>query len=110
MEAVEEKDEGAMLYQNLQFGTELNFFKQMGATGQPGPEEGGKKTTQYVVEIGSTRFLMFTVDAPNERPFAVARAVGGKGEVFIYSAYGEVRFDPKLFARPDGIQISETKP
>ena len=33
----------------------------------------GKETTQYVIEIGSTRFLMFTVGAPNERPLAVAR-------------------------------------
>jgi hypothetical protein len=107
---VDSKDEGAMLYQNLQFGNELNFFKQMGAAGQPGPEEGGKKTTQYVIEIGSTRFLMFTVDAPSERPLAVGRAVGGKGEVFIYTAYVEVPFDPKLFARPDGVNISETKP
>jgi hypothetical protein len=107
---VDSKDEGAMLYQNLQFGNELLFFKQMGAAGQPGPEENGKKTTQYAIEIGSTRFLMFTVGAPNERPLAVARAVGGKGEVFIYTAYEEVPFDSKLFARPEGVKISEAKP
>jgi hypothetical protein len=107
---VDSKDEGAMLYQNLQFGRELAFFKQMGATGQPGPEEGGKKTTQYAIEIGSTRFLMFTVGAPNEHPLAVARSVGAKGEVFIYTAYEEVPFDSKLFARPDDIKISEAKP
>lgn len=107
---VDSKDEGAMLYQNLQFGNELLFFKQMGAAGQPGPEEGGKKTTQYVIEVGSTRFLMFTVGAPNERPLAVARSVGGKGNVFIYTAYEEVPFDSKLFATPEGVKISETKP
>ncbi|HXZ13573.1 MAG TPA: hypothetical protein VEG64_14390 [Candidatus Sulfotelmatobacter sp.] len=107
---VDSKDEAAMLYQNLQFGKELIFFKQMAAPGQPGPEEGGKKTTQYVIEVGSTRFLMLTVGAPNERPLAVARAVGGKGEVFVYTAYDELPFDSKLFARPDGVKISETKP
>jgi hypothetical protein len=53
---------------------------------------------------------MFTVGAPNERPLAVARSVGGKGEVFIYTAYEEVPFHSKLFARPDGVKISETKP
>jgi hypothetical protein len=107
---VDSKDEGAILYQSFQFGNELAFFKQMGAAGQPGPEEGGKKTTQYTVEIGDTRFVMFTVDAPNERPLAVARSVSGKGELFVYTAYEEVPFDPKLFAKPEGLRISEMKP
>jgi hypothetical protein len=107
---VDSKDEAAMLYQNLQFGNELRFFKQLAGEGQPGPEEDGKKTTQYVIEVGSTRFSMFTVGAPNERPLAVARSVGEKSEVFIYTAYEEVPFDSKLFAKPDGVKISETKP
>jgi hypothetical protein len=107
---VDSTDEAAMLYQNLQFGNELLFFKQFAGAGQPGPEEDGKKTTQYVIAVGSTRFSMFTVGAPNERPLAVARSVGEKGEVFIYTAYEEVPFDSKLFAKPDGVKISETKP
>lgn len=106
---VDQKDEAAMLYPELQFGTELKFFKKMGSTGQPGPEEDGRKTTQYVIEIGSTRFVMLTITAPGERPLAVGRAVGDKGEVFIYSAYEEVPFEPKLFAKPDGFKISEGK-
>ena len=107
---VDSKDEAAMLYENLQFGNELLFFKQMAGAGQPGPTEGGKETTRYVIEVGSTRFLMLTVGAPNERPLAVARSVGEKGEVFIYTTYEKVPFDSKLFARPDGVKISETKP
>ncbi len=107
---VDPKDEAAILYPELQFGSELEFFKKMGSTGGPGPEEDGKKTTQYVIEIGSTRFVMLTISNPSERPLAVGRAVGDKGEVFIYTAYEEVPFDPKLFARPDGVKISEAKP
>lgn len=53
---------------------------------------------------------MLTISSPRERPLAVGRAVGDKGEVFIYSAYEEVPFDPKLFAKPDGAKISEAKP
>jgi hypothetical protein len=107
---VDPKDEAAMLYPELQFGGELKFFKKMGSTGGPGPEEDGKKTTQYVIEIGATRFVMLTVNTPSERPLAVGRAVRDKGEVFIYTAYEEVPFDAKLFARPDGVKISEAKP
>lgn len=106
---VDPKDEAAMLYPDLQFGSELKFFKNMGSTGQPGPDEHGKKTTQYTIEIGGTRFVMFTIRTPNERPLAVGRAVGDKGEVFIYTAYEQIPFDAKLFARPDGTKISEAK-
>lgn len=107
---VDSKDEAAMLYQDLQFGSELKFFEKMGAAGQPGPDEDGKKTTQYSIETGNTRFVMLTVKAPNERPLAVGRSVGDKGEVFIYTAYDEIPFDPKLFARPEAVKISEEKP
>jgi hypothetical protein len=107
---VDPKDEAAILYQDLQFGSELKFFKKMGSTGQPGPEEDGKKATQHTIEIGSTRFMMFTISTPNERSLAVGRAVGDKGEVFIYTTYEEIHFDAKLFARPDGAKISEAKP
>jgi hypothetical protein len=106
---VDPKDEAAILYPDLQFGSELKFFKKMGSTGGPGPEEDGKKTTQYVIEIGSTRFVMLTISTPSERPLAVGRAVGDKGEVFIYTSYEEIPFDPKVFARPDDIKISEPK-
>jgi hypothetical protein len=106
---VDPKDEAAILYQDLEFGSELKFFKKMGAAGQPGPEEGGKKTTQYTIEIGGTRFVMLTTTSLNERPLAVARSVGGKGEVFVYTDYEEIPFDPKLFARPSGVRISEQK-
>lgn len=107
---VDSKDEAATLYPELQFGSELNFFRKMGSTGSPGPQEDGKKTTQYTIEIGSTRFIMLTIRTPNERPLAVGRAVGDKGEVFIYTDYEEIPFDAKLFAKPDSIKISETKP
>lgn len=106
---VDPKDEAAMLYSDLQFGSELKFFKKMGSSGQPGPVEDGQKTTQYTIEIGSTRFVMFTISTPSERPLAVGRAVGDKGEVFIYTSYEEIPFDPKLFAKPDGFKISEAK-
>jgi hypothetical protein len=108
--SVDSKDEAGILYQDLQFGSEVKFFKKMGSAGQPGPDEGGRKRTRYTIEIGNTRFVMLTINTPNERPLAVARAVGDKGEVFIYTAYDELPFDPKLFAKPEAVKISEAKP
>jgi hypothetical protein len=100
-ESVDPKDEAGMLYQDLQFGRELQFFKKMGAAGEPGPDEQGKKTTRYKIEIGNTKLLMFTINAPTERALAVGRPAGEKGEVYIYAAYDEIPFDPKLFAKPE---------
>ena len=37
---------------------------------------------------------MLTTSTLKERPLAVARAVGDKGEVFIYTTYEEIPFDP----------------
>jgi len=44
----------------------------------------------------------------NEFPLLVAHTVGNKGEMFWYSGYGQVPFDPKLFAKPEGVTIAET--
>jgi hypothetical protein len=44
---------------------------------------------------------------PNEYPVLVAHTVGKKGEMIWYSGYGQVPFDPKLFAKPEGIAIAE---
>jgi hypothetical protein len=81
----------------------------MGAAGEPGPDEQGKKTTRYKIEIGNTKLLMFTINAPTERASAAGRAAGEKGEVYIYTAYDEIPFDPKLFAKPKGVTIQEVK-
>ncbi len=53
---------------------------------------------------------MLTISIPSERPLAVGRAVGDKGEVFIYTSYEEIPFDPKVFARPGDVKILEAKP
>jgi hypothetical protein len=37
----------------------------------------------------------------------VAHRVGDRAEVFCYSGYGHVPFDPKLVAKPEGVNITE---
>jgi hypothetical protein len=95
--------------QDLQFGYELEFFKKMGAKAEPGPVEQGQNTLQYKVEIGDSKLVMFTVGAPKEHPLAIARALHGKGEVYVYTSYSEIPFDTKLFSKPEGIAIEDFK-
>ena len=92
----------------LEFGYELEYFKKMGAVRQdPGPVLQKQQTVAYFLDMGGTRFALFTY-GPNEFPLLVGHTVGNKGEMFWYSGYGQVAFDPKLFAKPEGVTIAET--
>ena len=91
----------------LEFGYELEYFKKMGAERQdPGPVLQKQQTVAYFLDMNGTRFALFTY-GPNEFPLLVAHTVGNKGEMFWYSGYGQVPFDPKLFAKPEGVTITE---
>ena len=92
-----------------QFGRELAYFKEKGATSRPGPTLQDKATTAYMVEIGDSQFLLFTSGTP-ERPVAVTRQHGSKRDVYWYGTYEEVPFDAKLFAKPEGVKIEDVKP
>jgi hypothetical protein len=61
------------------------------------------------VEIGGSKLALFTYGTPELR-LAVGRVRGDKGEVYWYSGYGQVPFDPKPFAKPEGMKIEEIKP
>lgn len=91
----------------LEFGHELEYFKRMGAVRQdPGPVLQKQKTIAYSLDMGGTRLALFTY-GPSEFPLLVAHTVGEKGEMFWYSGYGQIPFDPKLFAKPEAVSISE---
>jgi hypothetical protein len=94
--------------QGLEFGHEMEFFKNKGATIRQGTILQGKETTQYQVEIGGSKLALFTYGIP-ERPLAVGQVRGGDGEIYWYSGYGEVPLDARLFAKPDGIKFDEVK-
>jgi hypothetical protein len=92
----------------LEFGLEQEFFKAKGATPHPGGVQQGQQTTAYVVHIGESSFALLTYGTP-ERPLAVAWTRGDKNEIFWYSGYGQVDFDPTLFAKPEGVKIEDAK-
>jgi hypothetical protein len=92
----------------LEFGLEMQFFQSKGATSREGAVLQGKQTTQYQVAVGSSKLALFTYGNP-ERPLAVGRVRGNKGEIYWYSGYGEVPFDATLFAKPEGVKIEKVK-
>ena len=93
----------------LEFGREMEYFKEKGALSSEGPVLQGKPTRVYASGVGGSQILLFTTGAP-ERPWAVARKQGDDvTESFWYGAYEELPFDAKLFTRPEGVKIEEVK-
>jgi hypothetical protein len=100
-------DESKQIMQ-LEFGRELEFFKGRGAIPNKGPVLQTKETTGYTVTVGTTTLALFTYGTP-ERPLAVSQQRNGKNDIYWYSGYGEMNFDPKLFAKPENVKIEESK-
>ncbi len=102
-------DESAKQLGSLEFGYELEFFKSKGATAQPGPVLQNQQTTAYKFHIGDSDVALFTYGTTPERPLAVGLTRGDQHEIFWYSGYGQVDFDPKLFAKPEHVKIEDAK-
>jgi hypothetical protein len=99
-------DEEAKQIYALEFGYELDFFKSKGAAPHPGGIQQGQQTIAYKLQFGDSTLALFTYGTP-ERPLAAAWIRGDKNEIFWYSGYGQVDFDPKLFAKPEHVKIEE---
>jgi len=102
-------DDESKQIMELEFGLEFEFFKSKGATPQQGPVLRTKPTMVYRVEIGKADLALFTYGSP-ERPLAVARKRGEKNDIYWYSGYGQLDFNPKLFAKPENVKMEELKP
>ena len=92
-------DEETKAIRQLEFGQEFEFFKSKGATAEKGPVLQTKETMVYRAKVGTAAMALFTYGTP-ERPLAVALQREGKSDLFWYSGYGQVDFDPKLFTNP----------
>ncbi len=86
----------------LEYGRELAYFKQKGATPKPGPVMRGKETQQYTIPIRDSQVTLYTTGTP-ERPVAVIRQHGKVTETYWYEEFEQLPFDPKMFAMPEGI-------
>lgn len=55
----------------LEFGSELEFFKKVGATHQPGPVRQSKQSTSYTLDLGDTRLALLPMAPINAHFFSV---------------------------------------
>jgi hypothetical protein len=93
----------------LEFGREREFFERKGAIPEPGPVLFKHETTAYKTQVGTASLMLFLAKSP-ELPIAVSLKRGDKNEIFIYSQYSRMEFDPKLFAKPADVRIESSKP
>jgi len=93
----------------LEFGRELEYFRPTSGAPTPGPVLQGKPTMGYMVQVGDSQLFLFTSGDP-EVPVAVIRKNDKTREIMWYGEYAQVPFDAKLFAKPEGVKITEVKP
>lgn len=105
---IDPKDDAANLLHDLEFGTELQFFKQAGVEPHKGIVMDGKQTMQYQIQVGQTKIALFTYDASGVRPLAIGLVSPIRQEVYFYTSYGQLPFDLALFTLPDGLSIKES--
>jgi hypothetical protein len=93
----------------LEFGREREFFENKGAVAEAGPVLFQHETTIYKVQVGAATLTLFLAKSP-ELPIAVSLKRGEKSDIFLYSQYARMEFDPKLFGKPEGVKIEDSKP
>lgn len=87
----------------LEFGSELDFFEQAGATKQAGPIINAKPTDEYVVHAGGATATL-VVKPETETPVLLTWNDPTDGEFrYEYIIDEEKPFDPALFQPPAGV-------
>lgn len=92
----------------LEFGSELEFFENAGATKQPGPIVNGKATDSYVLHTPEGPATL-VVRAGTERPIFIDWQTADGTYRYEYIEYDDVPFNPALFAKPAGYEIKEIR-
>ncbi len=93
----------------LEFGAELQFFKDAGAAKLPGPIVNSQPTDLYRLNVAGARADLITRQGVNRPIFVSWRSKDGAYK-YEYSVYEDVPFDEKLFTRPSGIKFREILP
>ena len=93
----------------LEFGTELDFFDKAGATKSAGPIINAQPTDRYAFDIAGSHAELITRGSSDVPVFLSWTTKQGIYK-YEYSKYEDIPFDAKLFSKPDGIAFREFKP
>ena len=93
----------------LEFGKELQFFKNAGATRHAGPAINSKATDAYDVETPLGPATLIT-EAPSGRPKFLSWRTKEGTYKYEYFEYEEKPFQPSLFLKPGRNQIPGNSP
>ena len=93
----------------LEFGDELEFFKNNDAVKSAGPIVNAEPTDEYQITADDGKATLVTKSGSN-RPIKVSwKAANGVYE-YEYMSYTELPFDPALFKKPAGVTYREMPP
>ncbi|MBZ5602667.1 MAG: hypothetical protein LAO79_10210 [Acidobacteriia bacterium] len=62
----------------------------------------------YLIQLADSQLFLFKSGSPGV-PVAVIMSTEKGRSIFWYGEYEEVPFDPKLFAKPQGLKVEELK-
>ncbi len=93
----------------LEFGDELEFFKNNDAVKTAGPIVNAEPTDEYQITADDGEATLVTKSGSN-RPIKISwKAANGVYE-YEYMSYSELPFDPALFKKPAGVTYREMPP
>lgn len=93
----------------LEFGSELEFFKQAGARKSAGPIINAMPTDLYTLKLRSVTAQLVVKPAGNV-PVLLSWDTGAGKYTYEYITVQQLPFDHSLFDRPAGVQFREIKP
>lgn len=93
----------------LEFGEELDFFEDAGATKKPGPIVNAKPTDAYVLQTPEG-LATLVVKPETDTPVFISWPAKDGIYKYEYITYEEVPFEPALFAKPSGFELKEIPP
>jgi hypothetical protein len=94
----------------LEFGAELDFFEQAGATKKAGPIINAKPTDAYVLETPQHATATLVMNPEKNTPITLSWKTEDGTYTYEYISYEEVPFDGGLFTKPAGIAYREIPP
>lgn len=93
----------------LEFGEELEFFKQAGAKESAGPIINAQPTDLYTLHLRNVTAEL-VVRKNGEAPVTLSWDAGTGKYTYEYISVEDLPFDHSLFVKPGGIQFREIKP